>query len=51
MDHLVCFVPGLLALGAAHIPEVREEHMALATKLMRTCYEMYSRQPTGLAPE
>ena len=23
MDHLVCFVPGMLALGAQHIPEVR----------------------------
>ena len=51
MDHLVCFVPGLLALGAQHIPEHKDEHMALAAKLTETCYNMYSRQKTGLAPE
>jgi len=51
MDHLVCFVPGLLALGAQHMPEVHDEHMALAEKLVETCYQMYARQKTGLAPE
>jgi len=51
MDHLVCFVPGMLALGAQHIPEVHDEHMDLAKRLVRTCYEMYARQTTGLAPE
>jgi len=51
MDHLVCFVPGMLALGAQHIPEVHDEHMELAAKLMDTCYQMYKRQRTGLAPE
>jgi len=51
MDHLVCFLPGTLALGAQHIPEVREEHMALAIKLTETCYQMYARTKTGLAPE
>jgi len=51
MDHLVCFVPGMLALGAQHIPEVRDEHMALAEKLVETCYKMYANQRTGLAPE
>ena len=112
MDHLVCFVPGLLALGAQHIPEHHDEHsnrqqrshprrmaprlgmpppirsaaprgntdtwnltkpapseceefgarirrvrlfphnaVALAAKLTETCYNMYSRQKTGLAPE
>lgn len=40
MDHLVCFVPGTLALGAQHLPEVRVEHMALAEKLMETCHQM-----------
>ena len=40
-----------LALGAQHIPEVREEHMALAIKLTETCYQMYARMKTGLAPE
>jgi len=51
MDHLVCFVPGLLALGAQHLPEHHDEHMALAAKLTETCYQMYARQKTGLAPE
>jgi len=51
MDHLVCFVPGMLALGAQHLPEQHDEHMALAAKLTETCYQMYARQATGLAPE
>lgn len=51
MDHLVCFLPGTLALGSQHIPEVRDDHLALAKKLMATCYAMYSKQKTGLAPE
>ena len=41
----------MLALGAQHIPEVHDEHMALAGKLAETCYQMYAKQPTGLAPE
>jgi hypothetical protein len=51
MDHIVCFVPGMLALGAQHIPSVHDEHMDLAAKLAQTCYRMYSEQRTGLAPE
>ena len=50
----VCFVPGMLALGA-HSGAVEgaeaDRHMELAKQLMRTCYEFYARQPTGLAPE
>merc|ERR1719171_1873359 len=51
MDHLVCFVPGTLALGAQHIPEVYDEHMKLAAALTDTCHDMYAKQRTGLAPE
>merc|ERR1712070_600968 len=51
MDHLVCFLPGTIALGAQHIAEVHDEHMRLAEQLMLTCYTMYSAQRTGLAPE
>lgn len=51
MDHLVCFLPGTLALGAQHLPDHRREHMDLAAKLTETCYNMYARQRTGLAPE
>ena len=53
-DHLVCFVPGMLALGAhtrAVSAEDADRHMKLAIALMHSCNEMYVRQPTGLAPE
>lgn len=57
-DHLVCFVPGMLALGVqpgvgdgnADNPK-RDEHMRLARELAETCYQFYKRSPTGLAPE
>jgi len=54
MDHLVCFVPGMLALGAnASVVDepMRTHHMTFAKELMRTCYEFYRQTPTGLAPE
>ncbi|KAL6567304.1 Mannosyl-oligosaccharide 1,2-alpha-mannosidase mns3 [Orobanche gracilis] len=63
MDHLVCFLPGTLALGATKgIPKekaMREnllnfedlENLKLAEDLTKTCYEMYSVTSTGLAPE
>ena len=46
---------GLLALG--HLHGLNSAHpgepndLAIAEDLMRTCYEMYRRTPTGLAPE
>ncbi len=49
MDHLVCFVPGMLALGAHG--DAAAEHLQLAEKLMHTCYRMYADQVTGLAAE
>lgn len=49
MDHLVCFLPGTLALGVHN--GLPKEHMKLAEDLMFTCYSMYSSQPTFLAPE
>lgn len=66
MDHLVCFVPGMLALGAtlgAPVERARkasggklwgarqEEDLHLARELMYTCYQMYAVTETGLAPE
>merc|ERR1711871_589366 len=52
MDHLVCFLPGLLALGAASEPgKAPPEDMQLAKRLMETCYAMYARSPSGMAPE
>ncbi|GLU13988.1 hypothetical protein SLE2022_305860 [Rubroshorea leprosula] len=63
MDHLVCFLPGALALGATK-GITREkamkdnlltfedlENLKLAEDLAKTCFEMYSVTSTGLAPE
>uniref|UniRef100_A0A673ZDB8 alpha-1,2-Mannosidase n=1 Tax=Salmo trutta TaxID=8032 RepID=A0A673ZDB8_SALTR len=49
MDHLVCFLPGTLALGAHH--GLPADHMELAKQLMETCYQMYAQMETGLSPE
>lgn len=63
MDHLVCFMPGTVALGitggltveevkkAGLWSEKEEEDMALAIELTKTCWGMYQITPTGLAPE
>ncbi|KAG7476840.1 hypothetical protein MATL_G00087090 [Megalops atlanticus] len=49
MDHLVCFLPGTLALGAHN--GLPSDHMDLAKQLMETCYQMYAQMETGLSPE
>ncbi|KAG7499394.1 endoplasmic reticulum mannosyl-oligosaccharide 1,2-alpha-mannosidase-like [Solea senegalensis] len=49
MDHLVCFLPGTLALGAHNGLPV--DHMDLAVQLMETCHQMYVQMETGLSPE
>ncbi|KAL2244676.1 mannosyl-oligosaccharide 1,2-alpha-mannosidase MNS3 [Sesamum indicum] len=63
MDHLVCFLPGTLALGATKgiVKEkaMREnllnfedlQNLKLAEDLAKTCFEIYSVTSTGLAPE
>jgi mannosyl-oligosaccharide alpha-1,2-mannosidase len=52
MDHLVCFLPGTLALGSRYVGEEKSaEHMSMAKELIKTCVEMYKRSPTGLSPE
>lgn len=48
-DHLVCFLPGTLALGAHN--GLSADHMDLAVQLMETCYQMYLQMETGLSPE
>ncbi|CAB1332644.1 unnamed protein product [Coregonus sp. 'balchen'] len=48
-DHLVCFLPGTLALGAHN--GLPEDHMELALQLMETCHQMYVQMETGLSPE
>lgn len=49
MDHLVCFLPGTLALAVRLGLDRR--HMIVAEQLLHTCYLTYQRQPTGLAAE
>ncbi|SZF03182.1 unnamed protein product [Blumeria hordei] len=63
MDHLVCFVPGTIALAATggisesearklpYWSKKRDEEMQLARELMLTCWGMYKVMATGLAPE
>ncbi|OAX78850.1 hypothetical protein ACJ72_06837 [Emergomyces africanus] len=63
MDHLVCFMPGTIALGATGglpISKARkspgwghkqEEEILLAKELMKTCWATYLATATGLAPE
>ena len=50
MDHLACFIPAMLALGAqqgAVVGTKAQQYMALAEDLGYTCWKMYSLQPTG----
>ncbi|EMD62067.1 glycoside hydrolase family 47 protein [Bipolaris sorokiniana ND90Pr] len=63
MDHLVCFLPGTIALAiteGATLAEARklptwgkqqEEDITLARELTKTCMGMYKVTATGLAPE
>ena len=63
MDHLVCFMPGTIALsttGGISVQEAKakgawtqqqETDLELAKELLRTCVGMYKVTRTGLAPE
>ena len=61
MDHLVCFLPGNLALGYMYLKDVDyssvaskeeiDELLTLAVELTETCYQMYAQMSTGLSPE
>ncbi|CAF3549827.1 unnamed protein product [Fusarium graminearum] len=63
MDHLVCFMPGTMALAATEglteaearkLPtwsKKNEEDMKLARELTETCWGMYKYMATGLAAE
>lgn len=49
MEHLACFVPGMLALGYLHgFPKA---HLDMAENLTHTCYQMYHNSPSGLSPD
>lgn len=56
MDHLVCFMGGLLALGAYTDPLGLDSARAIrdlktGKALTYTCYQMYARMKTGISPE
>jgi mannosyl-oligosaccharide alpha-1,2-mannosidase len=63
MDHLVCFLPGSIALGATgglteaearRLPSwsaEKAQQMKLARELTKTCWSMYKVTQTGIAPE
>ncbi|THH10720.1 hypothetical protein EW146_g8290 [Bondarzewia mesenterica] len=53
-EHLSCFLPALLALGARTLPlspTEHERHMWAAKGLGQTCYLLYADAATGLAPD
>ncbi|KAL1285329.1 Endoplasmic reticulum mannosyl-oligosaccharide 1,2-alpha-mannosidase [Trichinella pseudospiralis] len=49
MDHLVCFLPGLLALAVHH--GLNQMLLEMAKSVATTCYEFYTANPLGLGPE
>ena len=56
MDHLVCFMGGLLGLGAYTDPlgldsERAQRDLKTGRALAYTCYQMYARMNTGISPE
>jgi len=52
MDHLACFLPGLLALGVmTGAASNASEELRLAAELTEGCARMWHDSPIGLAPE
>ena len=56
LDHLVCFMPGTMALGAYTDPLGLQSHraqrdLAVAKALMYTCYRMYHDMKSGISAE
>ena len=51
-EHLTCFLPGMLALGAHHGAGLNSTwEWEVARDLLDTCTALYDRQPYGLGPE
>ncbi|KIJ34708.1 glycoside hydrolase family 47 protein, partial [Sphaerobolus stellatus SS14] len=56
-EHLACFFPGLLALGASSLPpeimtpQQKELHMWAAEAIGHSCWVMYMDRKSGLGPE
>jgi mannosyl-oligosaccharide alpha-1,2-mannosidase len=51
LEHLTCFLPGLLALGAVTIPDSPRKHKWAARGFAQTCWMLYADSPSGLAPD
>lgn len=52
MDHLACFIGGLISLGAQSLaPEEKVKAMKVAEDVTNTCHESYIRTAVGLGPE
>jgi len=53
MDHLACFVGGMLIYGARELPksEVKANWEQAGAGITETCFQMYHRYPSHLAPE
>ncbi|CAK9068469.1 2-alpha-mannosidase (ER alpha-1 [Durusdinium trenchii] len=51
MDHLICFLPGAIALQVFHSEEKSQMDLQLAHRLVQTCVHMYWRTVSDLAPE
>ena len=51
LEHLTCFLPGVLALGAVTLPDVPQRHMWAARGFAQTCWMLYADSPSGLAPD
>ena len=49
--HLLCFIPGMLALGESQGITGNGRIMTLAQDLTDGCYDTYNRTKTGLGPE
>ncbi len=53
-DHLACFIPGMLALGAktgAVEGEEATKHLRIADRLLETCVKSYRFTSSGIGPE
>ncbi|CAB4416745.1 unnamed protein product [Rhizophagus irregularis] len=49
MEHLACFVPGMLAIGSKTLD--RPKDLELAIELAETCFWAYNSTTTGIGPE
>jgi hypothetical protein len=51
LEHLSCFLAGLLALGHATLPSPPDTHLWAAQGLATTCWLTYADTATGLGPD